>query len=1250
MTKIEIKNLCPMIALICAGKTSLLKVFFDVDFLEATAGIGTKFVNIIRYNPDVGKNPKFYHLILKNLGNGNYEFYKDPKMEIIGKENIKVINKTLNEQYKNKQFKYEDLFYMIEVGEVSFIKDKEYLKNYDLVDVPGVNEYNPDIEFSSEKPSKNNAGAPPPIEQKNVSNNNIIETMEEEMEKYSPSSEKTYLTEIFKIIKNKMTNGIIVFSVDNYQHTENYRVIAKLQKVINKPIQNFLILLNKIDKSENKKYDLDTLNSKIMKYFPSAKIFNPIKNLIVPCSKLQLENESKMDKSFKHLIYYHFLNFLMTPGITPDGSETTIGYNFIDFLKKINPTKTIKKKKFIEKIKKITDNNNKDKIYKEIRDIITFIKEQHKDTIFNLGIKEDDFEEKEIDNILESLQTEEGGEEQEEEETEKEEFNLDSVEGSLIILYYYSEFMGKKNIPPCSIETQAIINYFTMEFMKQNLGEEVDVEKIKLESKKNFEQIKSLSKKIDDLSKRMENLKQSKEVQGIGSYKLNSLRLYINSSIGILKTAKLLYIPMLGVSNAGKSTILNGIIGYKILPAQKTECTKKGILIKHWDEKIPVLRKTRFKKEFVGNETIYYFEPDEEIIAAGAKNIYRVLEGTNGEFPRDEKDFFYEIDINIKFVNDLKLDESLKQKICFIDLPGFGTNNEFEKQGVYANLMKSCNLFLFIVFNLKIREAGNKKMLDDLYNQMSTFRGIPKQAFIKKCLFIINCDKDQDTSDKSLLQAKHDIISVVDGLDESNYKDINVCFFNAKYYENYIYKSSYYNSPEKLILYENKEYKKMQEQRWKGLIDKIRGGTFNKYLKEQLKDNIITDIPEKFNEETVKCDVKVEEEVSQSLKKLNTKFTKKEINTIAKYITFGKENILNSDLLKLSNIDGFVKELLVNINTAKSKEDEGINTNLKLCFKILDDVFEVDPEVKFGHCKDAPIAKVVNPHVQADLDKMVNEIEGLLKSINKEFSDNDIVKILMDCSQKITVTLTDQKSNIKKNLENKNWEQVQKGFEEAFRKETNGLKEELLKALDISSKNIKNYLDKCYNNLDMFYSKKVERKKLLYKDHISNCLGGNNNIGLTIDQMITDIISSSRSCTDREKCEGFFSWLGARIFDDNYLNKTIDDFIKQSTPKIKTFCDTVKHGAEGFKKSVIDEISSSRARVVDELKEKKLQEDLDIKLANAQNEEERKKWEEEKRKYEEKRRDWEMTCKRYRVLRDEITGLRLTKEFETPRK
>ena len=90
----------------------------------------------------------------------------------------------------------------------------------------------------------------------------INNKVEKEMENYDPSKEKNYLTEIFRIIKNKMNNGIIVFSIDNYQHVENYRIIAKLHKVINKPIENFLIFLNKIDKSENRKYDLLTLNNK----------------------------------------------------------------------------------------------------------------------------------------------------------------------------------------------------------------------------------------------------------------------------------------------------------------------------------------------------------------------------------------------------------------------------------------------------------------------------------------------------------------------------------------------------------------------------------------------------------------------------------------------------------------------------------------------------------------------------------------------------------------------------------------------------------------------------------------------------------------------------------------------------------------------------------------------------------------------------------------------------------------------------
>lgn len=87
--------------------------------------------------------------------------------------------------------------------------------------------------------------------------------------------------------------------------------MENFQKIIKKPIQNFLLILNKIDKSEDREYDINILGNKIIEHFPSAVIFNLTKNTIATCSAYQLENEFKMEKNFQNLIYYHFLNFLI---------------------------------------------------------------------------------------------------------------------------------------------------------------------------------------------------------------------------------------------------------------------------------------------------------------------------------------------------------------------------------------------------------------------------------------------------------------------------------------------------------------------------------------------------------------------------------------------------------------------------------------------------------------------------------------------------------------------------------------------------------------------------------------------------------------------------------------------------------------------------------------------------------------------------------------------------------------------------
>ena len=50
------------------------------------------------------------------------------------------------------------------------------------------------------------------------------------------------------------------------------------------------------------------------------------------------------------------------------------------------------------------------------------------------------------------------------------------------------------------------------------------------------------------------------------------------------------FIPLLGTVNSGKSTILNGLIGYNILPAKKKECTKKGILISSYKSSLNYIK------------------------------------------------------------------------------------------------------------------------------------------------------------------------------------------------------------------------------------------------------------------------------------------------------------------------------------------------------------------------------------------------------------------------------------------------------------------------------------------------------------------------------------------------------------------------------------------------------------------------------------------------------------------------------------
>ena len=98
--------------------------------------------------------------------------------------------------------------------------------------------------------------------------------------------------------------------------------------------------------------------------------------------------------------------------------------------------------------------------------------------------------------------------------------------------------------------------------------------------------------------------------------------------------------PFLGPSNAGKSTIINGIIGRELLPTNLNECPKRGILICYSNSDEIYMYKAEFKeeKDFLG-QINYFFNVNtfkSYIIAQGEKEVKETLNSLNYDFNNKE--------------------------------------------------------------------------------------------------------------------------------------------------------------------------------------------------------------------------------------------------------------------------------------------------------------------------------------------------------------------------------------------------------------------------------------------------------------------------------------------------------------------------------------------------------------------------------------------------------------------------------------
>ena len=1135
--KIELKKIVPVAAKISSGKSQLLNVLYNINFLESKAGIGTKFVNLLRYNPDI-KQPIFYHLkLLKE--DKKYIFYKDLNEVYEGEEKIIEANKKINQKlYNEKEIKFEELFYMIEINDSPFLKDKDYLKSHDLCDIPGLSEYQ-SCQITNEKDlketiktnildkdinSKNNENINKTFEMETI--NNEKENEDDIYYKTKNMERNTYLTEIFGIIKDYIDGAIIILSIENYHFEDNYELIAKLHRVIQRQITNFLVILNKIDLSKNPEEDIKNCKGEIIKHFPKCQTFNINLNIFIPLSVIQVKNELLMEKNFKYLLLYHAYNFMSKAqkNELPPANNTFINHikNILDIEKEnnINDYKT--------KVKQLNKSDISE-INISLNDLLT----QFEGKGVNLGIAKEEIKDNDDD----------------EDDDDVEEDNDDNSDNIYIFKLLYVYFKEKKLIPSISEETKNLLDYFKNENKKLQFDNNNETETDKNERNE------LINLMVNYLNSLNNNLSKSR----IGGA-INILMDEITETIKFLKIYNYNFIPFLGPSNAGKTTLINGIIGLDILPTDLKECTKRGIIIRYCNNSYDEMKiyKANFIEEKILDKTYCYLNIG-NTIGKGVKQVSEILKGLNYEYTDNEEDYFYYISTKIKLFDEMGLNDNIKNNIYLIDFPGYGTATKFIEKGICKKIMGFSSCFIFIVRNSIIKENNTKRIIDNIFDLAKKQKEKIYSGIIKSCLFILNNDKSQTTSENDLDKAKKDIKDIITIDSSLNINEINLCFFNGLYYCDYCNTQQYFSDLGKTLEFEYNNYilSKNMYFKWPESFRGKKTYTFYDYFYKQLCDKIKTKYGtniKKLKSEIINKDVENQLTIFSQLKNIKMDEILLKQNKIVKLLTYGKDKINDLNTLKESNIEDLKKILNSQFNYIYDNKKEELNKKINKIITSLDEFF-----------------KMILVSEKANLNRVEEtreKINNLQDNLIKIFDTNqqNIKNILEGYKKFIYQLLNDKIENIEKDLKKTNYKDILDNIDQEIKNKLKDLNESIKYIIENVNINAKETFDKINKEVKEFSNEKIDLKIVNSFSEFILIKIGDKNKNL-YDQLFVEI-KSSKSLSKIYDTKGFSDFFKSVFSDYHYLKNNIniifDDFIKKKEYIFKLLNDNLIYYKKGL--------------------------------------------------------------------------------------
>ena len=864
--------------MISCGKSSFLNFLLGMNCLENGNDVVTKCVVIIRHNKDLELNERYiYSVNINERNEGFYDFDKDEKTK---SDDLNRIIKERNDLIRNseetKMPKKEDFFLIIEAN-IPLFRGKNS-KFGDFFEFLDLPGLDEGLDDS-----------------KSYKSSNFFK------EKILP-----------KIVYNSLFS-ILIFDAGKYMRDENPITFKKyLDTYFLKDYSNSFFILNKVDLMDNKEAE--------KKLFETEMLVNKLKiNLenktihIQYLSCRNLTNEVKRKENFQS-----YLKYLLTEG---------------DIKKKTNLSKFLKEK-MLEEFN-LTEISNESPNNEQKNDIIAKIrelKEEKSNFTSFLNIKEYFNYSKAFDELKGKLKEKKEKDIQHKIEKYKElyeDFNKSFTDS-------FNKFLNNSNEKEMANRIKAIVKSLD-KISKENKDNIIKTQKYidllyknlnsKIElSLEQFQNLKPIIEKLYKKGKSLSTFENLKE-----EYELIDF---------FIKKDKKLRIPFFGGYSTGKSSILNCIIGKKILPEGNQVTTRRIIVIRNNDKNKYTLSKTNFVET---NEDYCCFEDGEKVIPdcddTNYENIYKFLEKENAN--EKNENMFYLLTAPIFLFKKMKLSKEILNKIELIDFPGIDVNEEIISE-IFNKLIQLSDTFTFVNECKLIKNKDNIRIIQRIVNRIDS----RKFNFdYNSCLFVLN-KADEDGKNINIENKKREFEEILFGgnqIQNNSFFDffkkrenpeISIAVFSCQYFFKYL---SYYDDLKNFENYIDKNINEIQQDSEDDdLIEK---------LEEKLQEKLIIDFKD--------CENKKVELNDGYLSKLkvclmNKGISLNEINSKSENLN----NILKSYIIMINNLEenlfyinskasSFIDDLEKKFIIAKDMTEKQYDEKIKKFINTLQKVFRL---------------------------------------------------------------------------------------------------------------------------------------------------------------------------------------------------------------------------------------------------------------------------------------------------------------------